>query len=195
MRAQISKASGYSRDREYAVPPGVTLLLRFGGPFAVSRLVIAGIIYAVNACALWGFSHVSKEIGKGVNPPDANLNSSAPVVFPLGKIGVLATVLNPPPCSVSSCGAGCLAVFGSHLKGEATARTGFSFGEVVAAGNDFLPALALAPEPFNRSRFGSCSWCFGNDRKASELAANNALPISHCEIMRAQQRNVNCITQ
>jgi hypothetical protein len=134
----------------------VVSLLFSGRPFAVLGRVRAVIINAFKGCPSKGnWPHVRTEVFEAMTPSSTDRNTSAPIVFPSGAVGVIASSLQSCPSVVKR--GGRPTVFGkslhAKLKIETAARLSRLSCERISSDNALCSAVAAAkPSCFAASR-------------------------------------------
>ena len=97
----------WSSTTSFAAPRSFVLSLLFGsGPSAIVWLVMAVVVYSVNA-VFWRrrVAHVRVESVKAFQPPITDPDASRSVVLPADTPGIVASVLHSIPRSVDLCAA------------------------------------------------------------------------------------------
>ena len=75
----------------------ISRLLIHGNPFAVLGLVVAIIVYALDAVARWTRTHICKEVLERIAPAVADRNAAPSVTRPSWALWVGAAHLHSPP--------------------------------------------------------------------------------------------------
>ncbi len=129
--AVIGKQPDFSR---------VLSLFQFCSPAAISRLVIAVIVNAINCCFRKRLRpHVLKEVNKRIEPSLTNSYSSTAIDFVVGSLWVVAPPLHFLPGRVLARLAHSVSV-----SAMATARLGGSFAEFATSHSGNVSAFTVA---------------------------------------------------
>ena len=180
---RLSHSHSLSIDFNQPICPAISTLLFGANPSAISGLIVALVVDAVNRQASRPPTHVCKEIGK--DHPSITNGNSAPAV--IGKAFVLrarAPLNHPAPNAVlglicsgaawrqSSCRSRCCS-----LRPKAPARRCISISQIDARHNARPSAIAGAP-PTSPPRGGFLRNF--NNGKTPELLAGQVDQFRHC---------------
>lgn len=171
--AQFGKAPSDTPDGQSNTSASVSVLNRLTSPNAIIRLVIAIAILALNRHPIGFFTHILKEIRKGIFPPIAHPYSPASVVFKAFVFWVKASSLNSFPSRV------CRAFVATVSSPSVTlcASTGLGCPTDQVRGSDSLFNTAIA----SAKAFCVTSYCLAirNNNKFGKPISDQALSFWH----------------
>jgi len=176
--AQFCQASRDAANGKNPIGTSVSPLPFFCSPYAIPKLVIAIIIYALNAPSLFAFAHIQSEFGK-VMPLGANGNPAPSVIVEIFNIGVLASLkhCSPYPKQSTRLSRSSLTVFEKEpvvsFFNKAAARSSSSKCQTRVSRNQFFSAVANTQTSSRRlSRDAVMRRGVSDDFQLSKLASN-----------------------
>lgn len=99
---QFRNAGGCPPHSDNLVFPSVSRLMSRQCPNAIRWLVVAVVVYALNAPTLFAYSHVSHKISERIQPPLTNTNSPRPITLKTFIFGLSTAFYHVVPNVVDS---------------------------------------------------------------------------------------------
>jgi hypothetical protein len=179
----LAKGTGFSIPRHGAVGSAIIRLLMFRGPSAISRVVVARIVDAVQRIAFRTTTHVPKE-GRVISQPLVGHCDTTPaVVFIAGQFRVVAACFSfaPRPIFSRLSAFERLSVLAMKLAKGVSLETSATFRQAVAErfsnNGDFYSAYALTA-PRRKLPKPKLMRCSGDDRQTAKDSAGHVFHVA-----------------